>query len=57
MAEIHMKDLAHNVTFKAKIYGIEEYRMRARIGIFLIKIACWIMWAGIEVSFEKKDDG
>ena len=54
-ANVDAKQIMNRVTMQIKIGRMNEFRVRAAIGVFLIKLAALIMWCNIEV--EDNADG
>jgi len=46
--ELDVRKLAHTLTLKVKLRRHAEFKLRAWIGMQLIRLAAWVMWLGVE---------
>lgn len=57
--EVDVKKLAKEVTISVVLRDFKQWQIRIRVGMWLIKLAAWIMWVNIEfkekVLFDETD--
>ena len=51
-AVIDTKMLANHITIHAKIARMTQWQWRIRLGMWLMRLAAWVMWVNLEIDVE-----
>jgi hypothetical protein len=44
------KQMANNITLHVRVKRSNEWEWRLKVGLWLIRLAAWVMWMGIEIE-------
>ena len=46
------KALVQNITLHVQLKRATQWRWRIQLGLWLIRLAAWVMWLNIEIEME-----